>query len=52
VAFQTSVALAGAFVAPIAGGALIETWGYVAAFTAAGVLAALGVVLAWRAPEP
>ncbi|WP_380677779.1 MFS transporter [Salinigranum sp. GCM10025319] len=52
VAFQTSVALAGAFVAPIAGGALIETRGYGAAFLAAAGLAAVGVVLAWRAPEP
>jgi predicted MFS family arabinose efflux permease len=51
VAFQTSVALAGAFLAPIAGGALIETSGYGVAFGAAGGLAVVGVALAWRAPE-
>lgn len=52
VALQTAVGLAGAFVAPIAGGALIEASGYGVAFLAAGALATLGVVLAWRAPEP
>jgi predicted MFS family arabinose efflux permease len=52
VAFQTSVGLAGAFVAPIAGGVAIETSGYGVAFLGAGILALLGVVLAWRAPEP
>ena len=52
VAFQTAVGLAGAFVAPIAGGAVIEASGYTIAFLAAGVLALAGVVLAWRAPEP
>jgi predicted MFS family arabinose efflux permease len=52
VAFLTSVGLAGAFVAPIAGGTIIEARGYDAAFTVAAALAALGVVLAWAAPEP
>ena len=52
VAFQTAVGLGGAFVAPIAGGALIGASGYTIAFLAAGVLALAGVVLAWRAPEP
>jgi predicted MFS family arabinose efflux permease len=52
VAFQTSVGLAGAFLAPIAGGALIEAGGYPLAFAAAGGLAAVGVGLAWWAPEP
>lgn len=52
VAFQTSVGLAGAFIAPIAGGVLIDRGGYVAAFVVAGALALVGVLLAWRAPEP
>lgn len=52
VAFLTAVGLAGAFVAPIAGGAVIDTLGYEPAFLAAGVLSAVGVALAWRAPEP
>jgi MFS family permease len=52
VAFQTAVGLAGAFVSPIVGGAVIEASGYGVAFLAAGGLAALGIVLAWRAPEP
>ncbi|WP_254535547.1 MFS transporter [Halomarina litorea] len=52
VAFQTSVGLSGAFLAPIAGGALVEATGFDAAFLAAGLLAACGVALAWRAPEP
>lgn len=52
VAFQTAVGLAGAFIAPIAGGAVIGAAGYAIAFLAAGVLAALGVVIAWYAPEP
>jgi predicted MFS family arabinose efflux permease len=52
VAFQTAVGLAGAFVAPIAGGAFIEAAGYTTTFLAAAVLATVGVGLAWRAPEP
>jgi len=52
VAFQTSVALAGAFLAPIAGGAVVETSGYPVAFLLAGTLAVAGVAVAWRAPEP
>ncbi|MFC7199023.1 MFS transporter [Halospeciosus flavus] len=52
VAFQTSVGLAGAFVAPIAGGAVVSAAGFDAAFFLAGVLAVCGTVLAWRAPEP
>ena len=52
VAFQTSVGLAGAFVAPIAGGALIGATGYGTAFAAAGALGLLGTALAWFAPEP
>lgn len=52
VAFQTSVGLAGAFLAPIAGGAIVDVTGFDTAFLVAGGLAALGVALAWRAPEP
>ena len=52
VAFQTSVGLAGAFLAPIAGGAVVDAGGFDSAFLLAGSLAALGVVLAYLAPEP
>ncbi len=52
VAFLTSVGLAGAFVAPIAGGYIIDIAGYGTAFALAGALGAVGVVLAWFAPEP
>jgi sugar phosphate permease len=52
VAFQTSVGLAGAFVSPIAGGAVVDAAGFEVAFLLAGALAVLGTVLAWRAPEP
>ncbi|WP_049972648.1 MFS transporter [Haladaptatus cibarius] len=52
VAFQTSVGLAGAFIAPIAGGAVVDIAGFDTAFLVAGGLAALGVALAWCAPEP
>lgn len=52
VAFLTSVGLAGAFVAPIAGGAIVGAAGYGTAFAAAGALGVLGAGLAWFAPEP
>jgi len=52
VAVLTSVGLAGAFVAPIAGGAVISAFGYPAAFATAGALGAVGAGLAWLAPEP
>jgi predicted MFS family arabinose efflux permease len=52
VAFQTSVGLAGAFLAPIAGGTVIGLAGFDAAFLLAGVLALCGVFVARRAPEP
>jgi predicted MFS family arabinose efflux permease len=52
VAFQTSVGLAGAFLAPIAGGVVIDMAGYRTAFLLAGLLAVGGIVLAWWAPEP
>ncbi|MFB6109077.1 MAG: nitrate/nitrite transporter [Haloplanus sp.] len=51
VAFLTSVSLAGAFVAPVAAGALIDASGYPAAFAAAGGLAGVGALVAWRAPD-
>jgi predicted MFS family arabinose efflux permease len=52
VAFQTSVGLLGAFLAPIGGGALVELVGFDTAFLVAGGLAAVGVGLARSAPEP
>jgi predicted MFS family arabinose efflux permease len=52
VAFQTAVGLAGAFLAPIAGGAVIGRAGYPIAFLLAAGLAVAGVTLAWYAPEP
>jgi len=52
VAFQTGVGLAGAFVAPIAGGIVVDAAGFVAAFLLAAGLAACGGVIAWWAPEP
>jgi nitrate/nitrite transporter NarK len=52
VAFLTSVGLAGAFLAPIAAGALIGAVGYPTTFALAGVLGGVGVALAWFAPEP
>ncbi len=52
VAFLTSVGLAGAFLAPIVGGALIDVTSYDVAFLLAGLLGLVGVAVAWRAPEP
>jgi predicted MFS family arabinose efflux permease len=52
VAFLTSVGLAGAFLAPIVGGAVIGASGYDTAFLLAAGLALVGVALAWVAPEP
>jgi predicted MFS family arabinose efflux permease len=52
VAFQTSVGLAGAFLAPIAGGVVVDQAGFDTAFLLAGGLAICGIVVAWRAPEP
>jgi len=51
VAFLTSVGLAGAFIAPIAAGRLIDTSNYETAFLVAGALGVLGAILAWYAPE-
>lgn len=47
----TSVGLSGAFVAPLAGGVVIDRAGYRPAFLLAVGVALLGLVLAWRAPE-
>ncbi|GAB3696465.1 MFS transporter [Halorubrum trueperi] len=52
VAFQTSVGLAGAFLAPIVGGVVVDRAGFDTAFLLAGVVAICGIVVAWRAPEP
>ncbi|AUG49219.1 MFS transporter [Haloarcula taiwanensis] len=52
VAFQTSIGLAGAFVAPIAGGAVVNRAGFASAFLLAGVVAVAGIIVAWQAPEP
>ncbi|GGI94381.1 MFS transporter [Halobellus salinus] len=52
VAFQTSVGLAGAFVSPIVGGAVVDAAGFDVAFLVAGAIAVAGAVLAWWAPEP
>jgi predicted MFS family arabinose efflux permease len=52
VAFLTSLGLAGAFISPIVGGAVVDAAGFESAFVLAGGLATVGVVLAWRAPEP
>ena len=51
VAFQTSLGLAGAFVAPIAGGALIDATSYETAFLVASALAVVGVLFAWVVSE-
>jgi predicted MFS family arabinose efflux permease len=52
VAFLTSVGLAGGFVSPIVGGALIGAAGYPAAFAVGGGVGLAGVGLALVAPEP
>ncbi|MFB6071504.1 MAG: MFS transporter [Halobacterium sp.] len=50
VAFQTSVGLAGAFLSPIAGGALVEATSYETAFLAYAGLGVVGVAAALAAP--
>nr|WP_240137589.1 MFS transporter [Salinigranum salinum] len=52
VSLLTAVGLTGAFVAPVAAGALIERVGYRPAFVVGGLVGLVGVALAWRAPEP
>jgi sugar phosphate permease len=51
VGFTTSVGTFGGFVAPLAGGVLVEWGGYGHAFAAAAGLAGLGVVVAWFTPD-
>lgn len=53
VAFLSGVAIFGAFTAPTVGGMILERTGtYAAAFSYAGVVAVVGCLLAWFAPEP
>lgn len=52
VAFQTSVGLGGAFLAPIVSGWLIDATGYRTTFLLAAALSVAGIGLAWVAPEP
>ncbi|WP_336338577.1 MFS transporter [Haloarcula brevis] len=52
VAFQTSIGLAGAFVAPIAGGIVMNRAGFDPAFLLAGAVAVAGIIVTWQAPEP
>ncbi|MEF8777023.1 MAG: MFS transporter [Haloarculaceae archaeon] len=52
VAFQTSIGLSGAFLAPIAGGVVVDVAGFETAFLLAGAVAVVGLVVAWIAPEP
>lgn len=53
VSVMTSISLFGGFSAPLVAGVLIERTGdFLAAFAYAAVLTALGLVLAWFAPEP
>ncbi|MFB6311596.1 MAG: nitrate/nitrite transporter [Salinirussus sp.] len=52
VGFTTSVGTLGGFVAPLAGGVLVEHGGYSAAFGAAVVFAVIGVAVSWFTPEP
>lgn len=52
VAFATSMATFGGFTAPLLGGLLIEYSGYSAAFGYSVVVALVGLVLAFSAPEP
>jgi len=51
VALLTSVGLLGAFLAPLGAGAIIEAAGYQPAFLVAAVVAAVGVLVAWRTPD-
>ncbi|MEF8838575.1 MAG: MFS transporter [Haloarculaceae archaeon] len=52
VAFQTSAGLAGAFLAPVVGGVVVDAAGYDAAFLLASGIATVGFLVASRAPEP
>ena len=50
-AFLTSIALTGTFLAPIAAGQLIDASSYETAFLVAGILGVLGALLTRYAPE-
>lgn len=50
-AVLNTMAFIGAFLTPLLTGALIEGFGYESAFVYTGVLALLGVILAWYAPS-
>jgi nitrate/nitrite transporter NarK len=52
VAFTTSMATFGGFVAPPVGGLLIDHSGYLVAFSGALLLGLAGAALAWFVPEP
>ena len=52
VSLLTAAGLAGAGIAPVVAGGLIERVGYRSTFLLAGVVAAVGVLVAWWAPEP
>ncbi|MEF8886422.1 MAG: MFS transporter [Haloarculaceae archaeon] len=52
VAFTTSMATFGGFVAPPVGGLLIDHSGYLVAFSGALLLGLAGATLAWFVPEP
>lgn len=52
VAFQTTIGLSGAFLSPIAGGAIVNRAGFGAAFLVAGALALLGILVTKSVPEP
>lgn len=51
VAFQTSIGLTGAFLAPIAGGIVVDQAGFDTAFLLAGILAIFAIAVAWVALE-
>lgn len=50
-AVLNTVGFLGAFSAPVIAGTLIDAFGFVAAFGYAGLLAAIGCVLAWVVPD-
>lgn len=52
VAVITSMGMLGAFLAPLAGGLVIDLAGYRPVFLLGVAMAAVGLGLAWRAPEP
>lgn len=52
VAFVTATGLLGAFVAPVAFGALVDVAGFDRSFLVAAGISLCGLLLAWRASEP